>query len=65
MRIAIGGCAPFGGAGFPCNSVAGAEPYLCAKFHLDAPNSLATIHQRYGQTDMTDRQDSQDNGPIA
>jgi len=30
-----------------------------AKFHLDASNRLATIHQCYRQTDRTDRQDRQ------
>jgi len=44
--------------------VAGAEAYLRAKFHVDPSNRLATVHQRYRQTDRT-RQDRQDNGPIA
>ena len=35
-----------------------AESYLHAKFHLDPPNRLATVHQRHRQT-------GQDNGPIA
>jgi len=34
-----------------------AETYVHAKFHLDPSNHLATIHQRYRQTDrQTDRQ---------
>ena len=50
----IGGC-PFWGRGAvsPSNSVAGVEAYLCAKFHLDPSNGLATIHQRFIQTDRT------------
>jgi len=32
-----------------------AEAYLRAKFYLDPSNHLATIHQRYRQTAMTDR----------
>jgi len=36
--------------------VAGAEAYLHAKFHLDPDNRLATVHQRYRQTDrQTDK----------
>ena len=38
------------------------EAYLHAQFHLDPPNRLATIRQRYRQ-DRTDVQT--DNGPIA
>jgi len=46
--------------------VARVEAYLRAKFHLDPPNRLATVHERYRQTDrQADRQDRQDNGPIA
>ena len=41
--------------------MATAESYLHAKFHLDPPHRLATVHQRYRQTG----QDRQDNGPIA
>jgi len=52
----------WGGAGSPSNTMwpARAEAYLHAKFHLDASNHLATIHQRYRQTDRTgqDRQRS-------
>ena len=44
-----------GGTGSPCNTVAGAEAYLHAKFYLDPSNCLATIHQRY-------KQDGQDIG---
>jgi len=35
------------------------------KWHLDPSNRLATIHQRYRQTDGTDRTDKRDNGPSA
>jgi len=46
--------------------VARAEAYLHAKFHLDPSNRLATVDERYRQTDrQTDRQNRQDNGPIA
>jgi len=38
--------------------MARAESYLCAKFHLDPSNRLATVHERH-------RQDRTDNGPIA
>jgi len=31
--------------------MARAEAYLRAKFHLDPSNRLATVHQRYRQTD--------------
>jgi len=37
------------------------QAYLCAKFHLDPSNRLATIHQCHRQK-KTDRTD---NGPIA
>jgi len=38
-------------------NVARAEAYLPAKFHLDPFNRLATLHERYRQTDrQTDRQ---------
>ena len=33
-----------GVAGCPSNTVARAEAYLCAKFHLDPSNHLVTIH---------------------
>jgi len=36
--------------------VARAEAYLHAKFHLNPSNRLATVHERYRQTDRTDRQ---------
>jgi len=39
--------------------MARAEAYLRAKFHLDPSNRLATVHERYRQTDKLD------NGPIA
>jgi len=32
-------------------NVARAEAYLRAKFHLDLSNRLATVHDRYRQTD--------------
>jgi len=44
------------------HNVAGAEAYLCAKFHFDPRNRLAAIHQRCRQTDRIGRED---NGPIA
>ena len=52
-----GGLCPFrgGGARSPPNSVARAEAYLHAKFHLDPANHLATVHERHRQ-DRTDRQ---------
>jgi len=54
----LGGLCPFGGgtAGSPPNNVARAEAYLHAKFHLDPPNRLATIHQRHRQTGQTNRE---------
>jgi len=42
------------------HSVTAAEIYLYAKFHLDPSNRVATIHQRYRQTDRTDRQNRTD-----
>jgi len=59
-----GCCAPFRvGAGSPSNTMSpGPMPYLRTKWHLDPSNRLATIHQRYRHAN---RQDSQDNGPIA
>jgi len=48
-------CPYWGEAGSPSNTVARAEAYLHAKFHLDPSSRLATIHQRHRQ----------DNGPIA
>jgi len=58
------GLCPFGeGSWVPIShNVARAEAYLRAMFHLDPSNCLATIHQRHRQTD---RQDRQDDGPIA
>jgi len=41
--------------------------YLCAKFHLDPSNRLATVHQCYRQerqTEQTDRQTGQWSGSI-
>ena len=37
------------------HNVACAEAYLRTKWHLDPSNHLATIRQRCGQTDTTDR----------
>jgi len=61
-KLGEGCCAPFrgGGAGSPSNDLthcrlAVAEAYLHTKWHLDPSNRLATIHQRYRQTDRTDR----------
>jgi len=54
----LGGSAPFWhrGAGSPSNTVARAEAYLHAKFHLDPSNHLAAVHQRHRQTGQTNRQ---------
>jgi len=53
----LGGCAPLG-EGELGRVVARAEAYLHAKFHLDPFNRLATVHERYRQTDrQTDRTD--------
>jgi len=41
------------------HSVAWAEAYLRAKFHLHPCNRLATIHQRYRRTDTQTRQTGQ------
>jgi len=56
------GAVPFwaGELGPHLTNVAGAEAYLHAKFHLDPSSRLATIHQRYRQTDR-----QTDNGLIA
>ena len=56
------GLCPFwgGGAGSLSNNIAWAEAYLCTKWHLHPSNRLATIHQHYKETDMTD-----DNSPVA
>ena len=40
----------------PSDNVARAEAYLRAKLYLDPSNRLATVHERYRQTDETDRQ---------
>jgi len=45
------------------NTIAWPEAYIHVKFHFDACNRLATIHQRY--TDRTGQTDRQDNGTIA
>jgi len=58
-------CAPFrGGAGFPFNTMwPGPRPTSVPSgivIHRDPSNRLATVHQRYRQTDrQTDRQDRQ------
>jgi len=46
------GVCPFWGGdqGPHIKHAARAEAYLCAKFHLDPSNCLATVHQRYRQT---------------
>jgi len=51
------GLCPFGEGelGPHLSQCGGAEAYLCAKFYLDPLNRLATIHQRYRQTDRTDK----------
>jgi len=51
------------GAGSPSDSVARAEAYRHAKFHLDPANRLATVHKCHRQTDRQDRQT--DNSLIA
>jgi len=65
----LGGLRPFfrGGGAWSPSSTMWAEAYLFGKFHLDPRNRLATIHQRYGQTDRQHRtgQTGQDSGPIA
>ena len=65
-KIGEEGCCALcvGGAGFPSNTMwpAPRRAYLCTKWHLDTSNRLATIHQRFRQTDKLDRQD---NGPVA
>ena len=49
-----GSCAPLveGDLG-PQHNVARAEAYLHAKFHLDPPNRLATVHERHRQDRQT------------
>jgi len=44
------------------HNVAWADAYLRTEWHIDPSNRLATMHQRYRQTD---RQDRQDNGHVA
>jgi len=41
------------------HTVARAEAYMRAKFHLDPSNRLATVHERHRQTDRPDRTDRQ------
>ena len=43
------------GSWSPSNSVAWAEAYLHANWHLDPSNHLATIHQHYRQTGQWSR----------
>jgi len=64
MGRKLGACMPpflDGGELGPQPNVAWAAAYLLVKFHLDPSNRLATIHQRYMQTDRQDsyRQDRQ------
>jgi len=58
MGRKLGGLCPFRGGelGPHLTQCGQGEAYLHAKFHLDPSNSLATIHQRYRQTDRQDRQ---------
>ena len=60
----IGGLCPLGeGSSVPTlHSVARAEAYRHAKFHLDPSNRFATVHERHRHDRQTDRTD---NGPIA
>ena len=51
-----GCCTSSGGAGphlTQCGLSRASEAYLHAQLHLDLSNRLATIHQRYRQTDRT------------
>jgi len=57
MGRKLGG-APFLKSCFPVqHNVAVIQAYLRAKFRLDLSNRLAAIHQRFKQTDRTDRRD--------
>ena len=49
------------GAASPSNNVAWDEAYIRTKWHLDPFNLLATI----AYTNVTERQELQDNGPVA
>jgi len=50
MARKMGSCAPFGeGELGPYLTLARAEAYLHAKFHLETSNRLATAHQRHRQ----------------
>jgi len=56
MGRKLGAPLPFWeGSGVPSNTVAWAEAYLHAKFHLDPYNRLATVHQHYRQNRTQDR----------
>jgi len=65
MGRKLGGCTPLGEVELGPHLTQGgmADAYLHAKFHLVPSNRLATVHQRYRQTDRQDRQTL--NGPIA
>jgi len=43
MGRKLGGCAPFGVAGSPCNTVGWAEAYLHTKWHLNPSSRFATM----------------------
>jgi len=69
MGRKLGGLCPFGGggAGSPPNTMWPGPKLTCmhAKFHLDPPNRMATILQRYRQTErQTDRQDREPSDSI-
>jgi len=53
MGRKLGVCAAFGEGelGLHLTQCVRAEAYLHAKFHLDPSNRLATVRQRYRQTD--------------
>jgi len=52
-KIGGGGCAPLGEGELGPHLIqcGQAEAYLHDKFHLDPSNLLATVHERYRQTD--------------
>jgi len=55
MGRKLGGCAPLGEGelGLHLTQCGQAEIHLHAKFHLDPSNRLASVHERYRQTDRT------------
>ena len=56
MGRKLGAVPILGGAGSHLTQCGRAEAFLHAKFHLDPYNRLATVHERYRQTDrQTDR----------